>query len=268
MRTVFYVSDRTGVTSETVGQSLLSQFEQVEVRTVTIPFVTTAEAAHSVVSRINAAAEQAGTLPIMFCTVVDPSIREIVKGAKALVLDFFEVFLSPLEAELSQKASSVSGTASDPVRQAQIDATNFALANDDGSGPRDYDAADVILVGVSRSGKTPTSLYMALHYGIYAANYPLTEDELETGKLPDVLLSHKRKLHGLTIDPERLQQIRTERRPGSRYASARQIQYEVRTAEALFQRSGLSYLNVTECSVEEIASRVIHRMDLNRRMRS
>ena len=273
MRAVFYVSDRTGVTAETVGQSLLSQFEDVEFGTTTIPFVAGMEVARDVVERINASAASEGEQPIVFCTVVDPAVRAIIRQAQALFLDFFSVFLSPLETELNQKSSETSGrsrtnSAADAVGEARIDATNFALANDDGAGARDYDGADVILVGVSRSGKTPTSLYMALHYGIFAANYPITEDELESGKLPQVLLAHKRKLHGLTIHPTRLQQIRSERRPGSRYASSQQIQYEVRSAEALYRRLGLSVVDVTECSVEEIASRVIHRMNLVRRLRT
>jgi hypothetical protein len=149
----------------------------------------------------------------------------------------------------------------------RINATNFAVANDDGAGARDYQHADVILVGVSRSGKTPTCLYMALQYGIFAANYPLTEDDLESERLPQVLAPHLRKIYGLTIRPDRLQQIRNERRPDSRYSSAQQVQYEVRAAESLFARHGVGCVNTTESSVEEIASRILDKMGLERRVR-
>lgn len=274
MRTVCFVSDRTGVTSETLGHSLLSQFEGLRFRTVTMPFVTTADQAIGVVARINAIAKEEQAQPIIFCTLVDDRIRAIVKeGARGLFLDFFDAFLAPLETELGMESAHVTGRSivfgagADPAHSARIDATNFALANDDGSGPRDYRSADVILIGVSRSGKTPTSLYMALQYGIFTANYPLTDDELESGDLPKVLIPYKHKLYGLTIKPERLQQIRNERRPGSRYASASQVQYEVRTAHTLFERLGVPYIDVTECSVEEIASRILDKMSLTRHVR-
>lgn len=272
MRTVCFVSDRTGITSETLGHSLLSQFEGLEFHTVTMPFVTTVEQARGVVARLNAIGQEEHTQPIIFCTVIDDEIRAIIKQAKGLFLDFFDAFLSPLEVELNMRSAHVtgrtsSGTGTDPAHSARIDATNFALANDDGAGGRDYRSADVILIGVSRSGKTPTSLYMALQYGIFTANYPLTDDELESGNLPNVLLPYKHKLYGLTIKPERLQQIRNERRPGSRYASAQQVQYEVRTALTLFERIGVPHIDVTECSVEEIASRILDKMNLVRHMR-
>jgi [pyruvate, water dikinase]-phosphate phosphotransferase / [pyruvate, water dikinase] kinase len=273
MRTVCFVSDRTGVTAETLGHSLLSQFEGLKFRTVTMPFVATPEQARGVVERINAIASEEAQQPIIVCTLVEDEIRVIVKQARGLFLDFFDAFLAPLEAELNMKSAHVTGRgtfdqAADPAHSARIDATNFALANDDGSGSRDYRSADVILIGVSRSGKTPTSLYMAMQYGIFTANYPLTDEELESAVLPKVLLPYKKKLYGLTIRPERLQQIRNERRPGSRYASAQQVQYEVRNAMNMFERLGLPYIDVTECSVEEIASRILDKMSLNRHVRT
>jgi [pyruvate, water dikinase]-phosphate phosphotransferase / [pyruvate, water dikinase] kinase len=272
MRTVCFVSDRTGITAETLGHSLLSQFEGLEFRTVTMPFVATPDQARGVVERINAIAADEALQPIIVCTLVEDEIRNIVKQARGLFLDFFDAFLAPLEAELKMKSAHVTGKSSsgngaDPAHSARIDATNFALANDDGSGARDYRSADVILIGVSRSGKTPTSLYMALQYGIFTANYPLTDEDLESGRLPKVLMPYKHKLYGLTITPERLQQIRNERRPGSRYASAQQIQYEVRNALTIFERAGLPYIDVTECSVEELASRIMDKMHLTRHVR-
>jgi hypothetical protein len=269
MRTVCFVSDRTGVTAETMGHSLLSQFDGLNFRTVTMPFVSSIRQAQGVVGRINAIAAEEAVKPIIFCTLVDDEIRAIVKQANGLFLDFFDAFLGPLEAELKMKSAHASGRAlhgslTDPTYSSRIDAVNFALANDDGAGQRDYRSADVILVGVSRCGKTPTCLYMALQYGTFAANYPMAEEELEQSELPQVLAPYKHKLYGLMIKPERLQQIRSERRPGSRYASAQQVQYELRAVKALFERLGVPYLDVTECSVEEIASRVLDRLGVVR----
>lgn len=271
-RTVCFVSDRTGITSETLGQSLLAQFEGVETRTVTMPFVMTLQDARGVVSRINAIARAEKARPIIFSTLVDDEVRAVVKEANGFFLDFFDAFLAPLEAELEVRSAHVTGraapgAAADPAHSARIDATNFALSNDDGSGARDYRSADLILIGVSRTSKTPTSLYLALQYGVFTANYPLTDEDLETGKLPKVLQSYQGKLYGLTIEAERLQRIRQERRPGSRYASPQQVRYEVRTALALFERHNIPHLDVSECNVEEIASRILDQMNLERRVR-
>ena len=268
---MFFVSDQTGVTAETMGHSLLTQFDGAQYQSVTLPFIATAQQAAEVVQRIDAAAADSALRPIVFATLVDDQVRAVVQRANALFLDFFAAFLGPLEAELAQPSAHASGRAhgmADLVAYtARINATNFALANDDGAGARDYGSADVVLVGVSRSGKTPTCLYLALQYGVFAANYPLTEEDLESGELPAVLTPHGKKLFGLTIRPDRLQQIRTERRPNTRYASLQQVQFELRAAMALFGRSGLPYLDTTECSIEEIASRILDRQRLERRVR-
>lgn len=270
-RTVFFVSDQTGVTAETMGHSLLTQFDGLEFRPVTLPFISTTDKAEEAVRKINLVAEQEGVRPIVFSTLVQDDLRAHVKRANGLFLDFFDAFLGPLESEFAVRSSHTSGRAHSMADlnayTMRINATNFALANDDGAGARDYPNADVILIGVSRSGKTPTCLYLALQYGVFAANFPLTEDELETGTLPPFLRPHQRKLFGLTIKPERLQQIRTERRPDSRYASAQQVQYEVRAAEALFTKVGVPFLETTECSIEEISSRILDLTGLERRVR-
>ncbi|MBV9344970.1 MAG: kinase/pyrophosphorylase [Gammaproteobacteria bacterium] len=269
-RTVFFVSDQTGVTAETLGHSLMTQFEGQEFRPVTLPFVSSLDKAHEVVERVNRAGVESGVRPIIFSTLVQDELRDVVLTADALFLDLFSAFVGPLERELNtrstHRAGRAHGIADLAAYTTRINATNFALANDDGTGG-DYAHADVILVGVSRVGKTPTCVYMALQYGVFAANYPLTEDDLETAKLPRRLESFRAKLFGLTITPERLQQIRTERRPDSRYASRAQVQYELRTAEALFARYNIPSLDTTECSIEEIASRILNTTTIERRLR-
>jgi [pyruvate, water dikinase]-phosphate phosphotransferase / [pyruvate, water dikinase] kinase len=270
-RTVFFVSDQTGVTAETMGHSLLTQFDGQAFRQVTLPFISTVDKAEEAVRRINATGEAEGVRPVVFSTLLQEDLREIIKRANGLFLDFFDAFLGPLELELKTKSSRAQGKAHGMqdigAYTLRINATNFALANDDGAVTRDYERADLILVGVSRSGKTPTCLYMALQYGIFAANYPLTEEELESSRLPPILVPHQKKLYGLSIAPERLQQIRNERRPNSRYSSQSQVEYEIRTAESIFKRYDIPWINTTECSIEEIASRILDKTGLERRLR-
>ncbi len=270
-RTVFFVSDQTGVTAETMGHSLLTQFDGQAFRQVTLPFISTIDKAEEAVRRINATGEAEGIRPVVFSTLVQEDLREVIKHANGLFLDFFDAFLGPLELELNVKSSRAQGKAHGMqdigAYTLRINATNFALANDDGAVVHDYDRADLILVGVSRSGKTPTCLYMALQYGIFAANYPFADEEFESGRLPNSLMRYEKKLYGLTIAPERLQQIRTERKPNSRYASPAQVDYELRAAEGLFRRYGIPYINTTECSIEEIASRILDKTGVERRLR-
>jgi regulator of PEP synthase PpsR (kinase-PPPase family) len=270
-RTVFFVSDQTGVTAETMGHSLLTQFDGQAFRQVTLPFISTVDKAEEAVRRINATGESEGLRPVIFSTLVQEDMREIIKRANGLFLDFFDAFLGPLEMELNAKSSRTQGKAHGMqdigAYTLRINATNFALANDDGATTRDYERADLILVGVSRSGKTPTCLYMALQYGIFAANFPFADEEFETGRLPQSLVKFERKLYGLTIAPERLQQIRNERKPNSKYSSASQVEYELRTAESIFRRYGIPFINTTECSIEEIASRILDKTGVERRLR-
>jgi [pyruvate, water dikinase]-phosphate phosphotransferase / [pyruvate, water dikinase] kinase len=258
------------VTAETLGHSLMTQFEGLEFRAVTLPFVSDLDKAHEAVRRINRSAEETGVRPIVFSTLVQDELREVVVQANALFLDLFSAFVGPLERELNtrstHRAGRAHGIADLAAYTARINATNFALANDDGTGG-DYAHADVILTGVSRVGKTPTCVYLALQYGVFAANYPLTEDDLEAGKLPQRLESFKSKLYALTIKPERLQQIRNERRPDSRYASRPQVTYELRAAQALFTRYAIPWLDTSESSIEEIASRILSTTGIERRLR-
>jgi regulator of PEP synthase PpsR (kinase-PPPase family) len=255
-RTVFFVSDQTGVTAETMGHSLLTQFGGLAFRQVTLPFISTVDKAEEAVRRINATAVAEGIRPIVFSTLVQEPLRDVVRHCKA-----------ELQTQSSRTEGRAHGIADIGAYTLRINATNFALANDDGGTTQDYDHADVILVGVSRSGKTPTCLYMALQYGIFAANYPLTDDDFERRRLPDKLARYQSKLYGLTIAPERLQQIRHERKPDSKYASPAQVAFELRTAESMFAQYGIPYIDTTECSIEEIASRIIERSQLERRLR-
>jgi hypothetical protein len=270
-RTVFFLSDQTGVTAETLGHSLLTQFDGQKFRQVTLPFIDSDDKAKEAVKRINAAAAESDLRPIIFSTLVQDDFRHILKTADGLHMDIFDVFLEPLEQEFQQEATHTAGRAhgmSDiDSYMKRMEATNFALANDDGGVTRNYEKADVILIGVSRSGKTPTCLYLALQYGAYAANYPLTEEDFDTGDLPNILLNHKSKLFGLTIAPTRLQQIRKERRALGTYSSPQQVRYELRETEKIFKRYGIPFVDTTEFSIEEISSRILDSTGVERRVR-
>ena len=266
----FFISDRTGITAEMLGHSLLTQFESVRFEEVTLPFVDTVEKAHEAVQRINAAGAAEGLRPIVISTLVNTEIAAIVGGANALFLDCFEIFISPLEKELGVPASHAIGRShslNDLVNYShRIDAVNYALGHDDGLATRDLADADIILTGVSRSGKTPTCLYMAMQFGIRAANYPLVPEDFSGMQLPSQLRPLRARLRGLTIKPERLQQIRNERRPGSKYATLANCEFEVREAEALMRQEGIPYLDATSKSVEELATTILHEAKLVRRI--
>lgn len=266
-RTAFFVSDRTGITAEMLGHSLLTQFDEVAFTEVTLPFVDSPEKAAEAVSQINRAAAKDGQRPLVFSTLVDSALSGIVQQANALYLDCFQVFIAPMEAELGVKSSHTVGR-SHSVRNNEyyerIEAVNFALAYDDGQSTKELHKADVILVGVSRSGKTPTCLYMALQYGIRAANYPLIPEDFAAMRLPDAVVKYRAKLFGLTIRPERLHRIRDERRPGSKYATLENCEYEVRAAEALMRQEAIPVLDTTTQSIEELATVILQQAHLHR----
>ena len=268
-RTVFFVSDSTGITAAALGHALLAQFDDVDFREVTIPFVADAGRAQQAVEEIDAAGRADGIRPIVFSTLTDPGIHDRVEECDALVLDMFSAFLRPLEIELNKGSIHAPGRFHGLVNRAsyegRIDAVDFAISHDDGASTRHYESADLILVGVSRTGKTPTSVYLAMQFGIKTANYPLTEDDLAGGELPPVLKEHRDLLFGLTIDAERLRQIRSERRPNSRYASLNQCRKEVTEGESLLRRARVTCLDTSNLSIEEIASRILQTTGLRRR---
>ncbi|WP_049621479.1 posphoenolpyruvate synthetase regulatory kinase/phosphorylase PpsR [Frateuria defendens] len=268
-RTVFFISDSTGITAETIGNSILAQFDLVGFDRHRLPFIDTVQKAEAAALRIKTRYAQTGERPIVVNTMADRGLCETVAASGALMLDVFAPFIGRLEEELGTKRSGavnrLHGLVDFEKYEARINATNYALSHDDGIDV-DYAQADLILVGVSRSGKTPTCLYMALHYGVSAANYPLTDDDLDKLELPARLRPYRDRLFGLTIDPERLAQIREQRRPGSRYATLQQCRWELDQADRLLRRAGIACLNTTHVSIEEIASKILDRFGIERTM--
>lgn len=268
MRTAFYISDGTGITAEAFGHALLSLFP-VKFEHQTIPFVETPEQAQTVVKKIAASYKISGEKPLVFFTVVNPEIRKIICSSVGINYNFLDQFVTPIEESIGVKAKPEKHRTHSIHEQSydtRIDAVNYALDNDDGVSLKNFDEADIILVGVSRSGKTPTSLYLGLQHSIKAANYPFTEEDMgDMLRLPSSLRMHKAKLFGLTIDAQRLHQIRSERRPNSKYASLRQCKAELRDVEALYQREKIPFLNISFYSVEEISAKILAQTGIKRR---
>ncbi|GJJ04231.1 putative phosphoenolpyruvate synthase regulatory protein [Duganella rhizosphaerae] len=267
-RTVFFVSDGTGITAETFGHSVLTQFE-LRFRQIRLPFIDTLDKAHDAVRKINEAFETDGQRPIIFSTLVKTELSDVIRLCKGMYMDMFQTFVAPLEQELGAKSTHTIGRSHNIVDSEEyknrIEAINFSLAHDDGQSHKNLSSADVILVGVSRSGKTPTSLYLAMQYGIKAANYPLIPDDFERGRLPSSLYEFKSKIFGLTITPERLSEIRNERRAGSKYAALENCRYEVNEAEMMMKREGIRWLSSTTKSIEEISTTILQEIKPNRR---
>lgn len=262
---VYFVSDGTAITAEVFGQAMLSFFD-VTIKQVSVPFLSTTDQAHGFCKQLQEERSK-GESTLVFFTISDPNIRSIIESCDGHCYNIFGDLLSPIEQALgvpaqpnAQKAHGIK----EGIYDGRIDAINYALANDDGVSVKNYDEAEIILLGVSRSGKTPTSLYLAMQYGIKAANYPLTEDDFNDFGLPKVLKPHKHKLFGLTIDPERLHEIRTGRMAESKYASSRQCRYELNEVEAIYRQERIPFLNTTRLSVEEISTRIMAEMHLTR----
>lgn len=268
-RTVFFVSDGTGITAETFGHSVLTQFE-LRFRQIRMPFIDTLEKAHDAVRRINETYIVDGKRPIVFSTLVKADLSSVIRQSNGMHMDLIQTFVEPLEQELGVKSTHTIGRShniadSDEYKN-RIEAINFSLAHDDGQSNKNLSAADVILVGVSRCGKTPTSLYLAMQYGIKAANYPLIPDDFERDKLPSGLLPYKNKIFGLSIAPDRLSEVRNERRPGSKYASLENCRYEVNEAERLMRREGIRWMSSTAKSIEEIATMILQEIKSEQRV--
>ena len=269
-RTVFFISDGTGITAEMLGHSLLTQFEPLSISPITLPYIDTAEKAQKALGLIHHAYQKDGAKPLVFATLINQEVRQIIATCEGQLFDLLNTFIQPLEKALDMKSSYRVGRSHAMIDydayKTRIDAINYTLANDDGIGTHNYPKADIIILGVSRSGKTPTCLYLALQHGIFAANYPLTEEELGQQSLPTELKKYKHKSFGLTIEPERLHSIRSERRPNSRYAKLEQCRQEIKMVETLYQQEQIPFINTTQFSIEEIATRILAITEIPRRI--
>lgn len=266
-RPIFFISDSTGITAETLGNTLLTQFGSQYFTKTTLPFVTTTPQAQDIVAALNALADS-GPAPVVFSTVVTRDVRAVLGTSDAVLVDLFGSYIVQLEQTFGVKASAQPGRAhglgNDARYQSRMTAVEYAMEHDDGQSLRALEKAEVILVAPSRCGKTPTTMYLALQHGIFAANFPLVDEDFGTDKLPRALAGFVDKCFGLTSTPLRLSQIRTGRRPASSYASLRQCEFELRHAEGLYRSHGIPHMSSVNMSVEEMSAVILQRMNLRR----
>ncbi|EOW9466939.1 pyruvate, water dikinase regulatory protein [Vibrio cholerae] len=269
-RDVFYVSDGTAITCETLGHVVLGQFA-VQPNEKTFPFVESDEKLSELLKQIQRSYQLHGVKPLVFFSMVIPEMRTRLLQAPAHFYDVLESIVQRVSLDIEmepapklQRSRSV-GKDSDTYFD-RIAAIEYTLAHDDGVSLKDLDRADIILLGVSRSGKTPTSLYMAMQFGLRVVNYPFIAEDMHAMRLLPEFEFHRHKLFGLTINAERLTEIRENRLAGSEYASNQQCQQELATVEALFRREAIPYINTSSLSVEEISTRILERTGLKRRL--
>ncbi|MDT8364215.1 MAG: pyruvate, phosphate dikinase/phosphoenolpyruvate synthase regulator [Nitrosomonas sp.] len=270
-RSVFFLSDRTGITAETLGHSLLSQFDGIEWRKQYVSFLNTPAKVTAISGLIRAAAAEEGQPPLVFSTLLDPQILAAVRQTPCHLFDFFEAHLGILESVLEQSSARTPGRSHGLGRDVsyfhRIAAIQYALNHDDGIDGKLRNDADIILVGVSRSGKTPVCIYLAMQYGVLAANYPFTPEDMATRELPLLLQPLQEKLFGLTLNAGRLHVVREERYPGSRYASIEQCQQEIAWQNELYRRFAIPHIDSSSISIEEISAVILDRTKIERRER-
>ncbi|HAS6162632.1 TPA: kinase/pyrophosphorylase [Vibrio vulnificus] len=269
-RDVFYVSDGTAITCETLGHVVLGQFPFLA-NEKTFPFVESEEKLTELIKHIEISFQTNGIKPLVFFSLVLPDLKARLMESPAYCYDVLESIVQRVKDDIQmeptpklQRSRSV-GKDTDTYFD-RIAAIEYTLAHDDGISLKGLELADIILLGVSRSGKTPTSLYMAMQFGLRVVNYPYIDDDIKRLKLLPEFEIHRHKLFGLTIDPERLTEIRENRLAGSDYASTEQCQHELANVEALFRREAIPYINTTSLSVEEISTRVLEKTGLKRRL--
>jgi len=265
-RLVFFVSDRTGKTSELIAQSLLTQFDGFEFKYRTFPFITTQNDAKKVATEIEQQKLISGQKPLVFSTLVNSALQDIITATDAFVISLFSEFIEPLEEALQMESSHTIGMPHEEYDaqdyKGRIDAIDFTMKNDDGIKTSQFDKADVILIGVSRSGKTPTCLYLALNFSLKAANYPLTDDDLNQETIPEFLVPFSEKIIGLTIQADQLSAIRQQRRPKSDYSSLNKCKTEIKLAETMMNNAGIYVVDSTAMSIEEIAVNIVKEKQL------
>ncbi|VAW33202.1 Phosphoenolpyruvate synthase regulatory protein [hydrothermal vent metagenome] len=263
---IYYISDSTGILAINLGQALICQFPEVNFHEEKFPFINTRAAARSTLNYI--LKQSGGRQPLIFSTLVDPKIRKIFDHPQVELFDICGGFLNRLEDCLETKAMMMPGFARqvDNVSMARrAEAINYCLSHDDGTKLDEYDEAEVILLGVSRAGKTPVSVYLSTQMGLKSANYPLTSSDLDSYSLPDAIRRNRKQAVGLTTSPELLQSMRQKRYPDSKYASRAVCRQELQQAQQIFMKYNLPTINTADKSIEELAAQISQEIGLYRK---
>jgi regulator of PEP synthase PpsR (kinase-PPPase family) len=263
---VFFLSDSTGISAETMGNALLLQFPDLVFERTTIPFISSVEVAREVVAELDAAMDGPVT-PLVFTTAAEDRIRDELSKTRAPIIDFFEMHMAPVERILGRRGSRevarLHGVGDIKRYNTRMAAVEFTIEHDDGQSLRALDRADVVFIAPSRCGKTPTSMYLALQHGLFVANYPLVDEDLESRDLPRPVADLADRCFGITTTVERLSRVRNERRPGSRYADLTQCRWELRQATELYAANKIPVIDSSAKSVEEMAALVLQTLKRN-----
>ncbi len=266
---VFFLSDSTGISAETMGNALLIQFPDVQFERTLIPFISSLEEAREVVARLDQVLDESPRMPLVFATAASDEVRLELLKTRCPVIDFFGLHMERVESILEthgvHKAARLHGVGDIKRYNSRMQAVEYTIEHDDGQSVRGLEKADVILVAPSRCGKTPTAMYLALQHGLFVANYPIVDEDLETNELPRPVRDLRDKCFGLITTPQRLSTVRQERRPNSRYASIDQCTFELRRTDAIFKLYSLPVIDTSTKSVEEISTIVLQNLKTRKR---
>ncbi|MBN2293271.1 MAG: kinase/pyrophosphorylase [Pirellulales bacterium] len=258
MLTVYVISGGTGETAERVARSALAQFEDAPIKLVRRGEIRTAEQVRDIVQ------QAAQSESIILHTFVSDELRHVMLTEARLhdvdaldvlgsVLDRFSLRLNLAPLERPGRSSQLAD-----ARSREIEAVDFAFRHDDGQRVKELDKAEVVLVGVSRAMKTPTTLYLA-YRGWFAANVPL----IPQVSPPSALLAcPSERVFCLVMNPGRLRELRQTRAtqtaiPMEPYASPKHISQELQYCERLCLENSWRTIDVTGKSVEEVAREII-----------
>ena len=268
---VFFLSDSTGISAETMGNALLIQFPELRFERTLIPFITSVEEARRVVAILDVAMDGPVT-PLAFTTAAVDEVRLELLTSRCPVIDFFDMHMTRVERILgvagAREASRLHGVGDVKRYNARMAAVEYAIEHDDGQSLRALHKAQVILLAPSRCGKTPTTMYLALQHGVFVANYPLVDEDFEAAGLPRPVQDLEDRCFGLLTTPARLSEVRQERRPHSRYASLEQCSYELRRAKAMFAAHRIPTVDSSAKSVEEMSTVILQSMSVKTNQRS
>jgi [pyruvate, water dikinase]-phosphate phosphotransferase / [pyruvate, water dikinase] kinase len=266
---VFFLSDSTGISAETMGNALLIQFPELRFERTVIPFISSVEEARRVVARLDAALDESARTPLVFTTAASDEVRLELSKSRCPMIDFFDLHMAKVESILDTRgvrlAARLHGVGDIKRYNSRMQAIEYTIEHDDGQSVRGLEKASVVLVAPSRCGKTPTAMYLALQHGLFVANYPIVEEDLDTHELPRPVRDLRDRCFGLMTTPARLSAVRQERRPNSQYASLEQCTFELRRTEAIFKAHDLPVVDTSTKSVEEISTIILQTLKAPRK---
>jgi len=260
---VYYISDSTGILATNLGQALICQFPEVNFSGEKFPFIRTVEDAKKTLAYI--LSRSGGRRPLIFSTIINSDVRKIFDSPEVEFFDAFGHFLDRLETCLETPALREPGFARhlDNVHMAKrVEAIYFCLEHDDGRKVDEFDEADIILLGVSRAGKTPISVYLSTQMGLKSANFPLTSEYLTRYRIPDGIMQNRAKAVGLTTSAQLLNSVREKRYPGSNYAKLSTCIEEIHQAQRIFQKNKIPIISTAGKSIEEAATQVLRELSI------